>query len=116
MTTNIGQKITKRLAAFATALEENKTVTERFTCHRITLDLQPKPYDPKLAKKTRDSLGLSQALFAQFLGVSVKTVSAWECGSKNPKNIACRFMDEIRENPEHWRERLSNIAKPTANA
>jgi len=112
MTTTIGEKITKRLAAFATALEKKEQVTERFTCRRMTLDLQPQPYDPALVKKTRQSLGLSQSLFARFLGVSVKTVSAWECGAKNPRDIACRFMDEIRENPGYWKERLSAIAKP----
>ncbi len=116
MTMTVGEKITKRLAAFAAALEDDKTVTERFTCRRITLDLRPQPYDPKLVKDTRALLGLSQSLFAKFLGVSIKSVSAWERGSKSPRDIACRFMDEIRENPSYWKERLSSIAQPAVKS
>ena len=41
-----------------------------------------------------------------FLGVSVKTVQAWEQGLQTPPKMACRFMDEIRHDPEHWIERL----------
>ena len=109
---SIGEKMVERLGAFAEALEKNETITERFTCRQITLDLQPKAYSPELVKVTRSSLGVSQALFAQFLGVSVKTVSAWEGGAKAPKDIACRFMDEIRQDPTYWRARLRDIARP----
>jgi len=108
----IGEKIHKRLAAFAEALEKSETITERFTCRRIELDLQPEPYNPELVKKTRAALGVSQALFAQFLGVSVKAVSAWERGARAPSDMACRFMDEIRHDPAYWQGRLRKIARP----
>jgi len=114
MATTIGEKTTKRLAACASALEKNQAISEHFTCRWIALDLKPQSYDPELVRKTREAFGLSQSLFAQFLGVSVKTVSSWECGAKSPQPIACQFMDEIRKAPAYWRKRLSEIAKPTA--
>ena len=49
---------------------------------------------------------VSQRIFAQFLGVSVDAVQSWEGGVNTPSDMACRFMDEIRFNPEYWRKRL----------
>jgi putative transcriptional regulator len=63
-----------------------------------------------LVKQTRALLGASQAVFANFLGVSVKTVRAWEQGVNTPSAMACRFMDEIRRDPKHWIARLSEAA------
>jgi hypothetical protein len=34
-------------------------------------------------------------------------VQAWESGVNTPSDMACRFMDEIRHNPEYWQKRLS---------
>ena len=116
MARSIGEKITKRLAAFVEALEKDEKISERFTCRKIELDLQPQPYGPELVKQTREVLGVSQALFAHFLGVSVKSVSAWEQGKKTPSDMACRFMDEIRHDPTYWRTRLRKIARPKAFA
>jgi putative transcriptional regulator len=110
MVRSIGKRISERLATFAKALENNETITERFTCRKIQLNLEPESYSPGLVKETRLALGVSQAIFARFLGVSVKSVSAWEQGKKTPSDIACRFMDEIRGDPQYWRKRLRMMA------
>jgi putative transcriptional regulator len=114
--TKVGQTMLKRLGAFVEALEKNQKISDRFTCRKIQLNLIPEPYNPQKIKKTRAILGLSQALFAQFLGVSARTIAAWERGAKTPQDIACRFMDEIRRNPDYWRDRLLKIARPKAKA
>jgi len=95
-----------RLNTFAEALKSGKPISERFTCRKMELDLQPTPYNPSLVKKTRKLLNASQPLFARFLGVSVRTVRSWEQGINTPSDMACRFMDEIRRNPPYWIERL----------
>jgi putative transcriptional regulator len=111
MRASVGREIAGRLRAFKKALQSNRAISERFTCKRVVLDLQPMPYEPVMVKETRKLLGLSQALFAQFLGVSVKTVRAWEQGKGEPSVMACRFMDEIRHDPKYWRKRLLESAR-----
>ena len=106
------ERIIEGLERFADALESGEDITGRFTCRKIVLNLEPTQYTPELVKDARAKLGMSQALFAQFLGVSVSAVQAWERGEKRPKDIACRFMDEIRRNPPYWRERFLESAQP----
>ena len=43
-------------------------------------------------KEIRKSTGLTQVLFAQYMGVSVKTVEAWEAGRNHPEGAACRLL------------------------
>ena len=100
--------IIQRLEEFTEALENQEVLSERFTCRKIELNLKPEPYSPALVKKTREMLSASQAVFALFLGVSVKTVRSWEQGINTPSDMACRFMDEIRCNPEYMRNRLKS--------
>ena len=100
------KKIATRLKGFVAALKSGKKITETFDCRTRILDLQPTEYDPKKVLETRRLLGASQVVFAQLLGVSVKTVRAWEQGVNPPKDMACRFMDEIRMNLDFWKGRL----------
>ena len=108
----IADKMVEGLEEFADALEADTEIAQQFNCHKVVLELQPTRYDPELVKSTRKTLRASQAVFAQFLGVSVQSVSSWEQGSKEPSHIACRFMDEIRNDPEYWRDRLRQHVKP----
>jgi putative transcriptional regulator len=106
MRESVGKKIIEGLKEFTEALENDERIAEKFTCRKVTLDLLPVPYSPKTVKSTRKLLMVSQGVFAQFLGVSVKTVRAWEQGRTVVGDMACRFMDEIQRNPEYWRKRL----------
>jgi putative transcriptional regulator len=113
---SVEARIVEGLEEFAGALESGKDITERFTCRKVVLNLEPTLYSPELVKEARGELGVSQALFAQFLGVSTSAVQGWERGEKVPQDIACRFMDEIRLNPSYWRERfLQLIERKTAS-
>jgi putative transcriptional regulator len=108
---SVGKRIVQGLEEFATALE-NKAgrIADRFTCHVIELDLQPSAYGPEEVRQARKVLGASQMVFARFLGVSVKTVRAWEQGVNTPQDVACRFMDEIKRDPKYWLKRLKESA------
>jgi putative transcriptional regulator len=107
-----GELLVEGAEEFADALERDKaSISKEFTCHTMTLDLEPTCYTPELVKETRQKLGASQVVFARFLGVSVKTVHAWEQGVNIPKDSACRFMDEIRAKPDYFKERLAGMAK-----
>ncbi|MFO0917192.1 MAG: helix-turn-helix domain-containing protein [Planctomycetaceae bacterium] len=103
----IGQLLAEGFEDLATEIRKDKTkVASKFTCHRLALDLSPEPYSADLVKRTRKILGASQAVFAQFLGVSPNTVRAWEQGINTPRDSACRLMDEIRHNPAYFEQRL----------
>jgi putative transcriptional regulator len=102
---SVENEILAALNSFTDALEKGE-VSQRFTCRQIRLNLESSAYSPNLVRQTRRKLGLSQALFARFLGVSVKTVRAWEQGINTPQPMACRFMDEIRQAPGYWLQRL----------
>jgi putative transcriptional regulator len=105
------KEIIKRLREFAEVLESGQPISDKFTCRKVELELKPQPYSPALVKQTRNLLNASQGVFALFLGVSVKTVRAWEQGDNTPSDIACRFMDEIRANPQYMLERLRGIVR-----
>lgn len=50
----------------------------------IEIPVPPSAYTPNEIVKIRKKLGYSQALFAKFLNVSIKTVQAWESGDRIP--------------------------------
>lgn len=107
----VGELIAEGLEEFANVVEADpSSAVQKFTCHKISLDLNPTPYEPRKVKETRQLLGASQAIFAQFLGVSVSAVRGWEQGVNPPRDAAARIMDEIRHNPKYWRRRISELA------
>ena len=109
---SVENRIIDRLKGFTKALEDGDDISVRFTSRKVVLNLEPTEYDPELVKKTRAILGASQAIFAQFMGVSTSTVQAWELGDNTPSDMACRFMDEIRFKPEYWLKRFSESVIP----
>ena len=50
-------------------------------------------------KSIRNSTGLTQKLFAKYMGVSVKTVEAWEAGRNHPDGAACRLLSLTKKDP-----------------
>ena len=107
----LGELLAEGFEEFADALQSDKrAAAEEFTCHKISLELQPTAYDPTLVRETRQLLKASQSVFAKFLGVSVKTVRAWEQGNNVPRDATCRLMDEIRHNPKYFQKRMSELA------
>jgi putative transcriptional regulator len=50
-------------------------------------------------KRIRQQTGLSQAMFAGSLGVSPKTVEAWESGRNKPEGASRRLLEIVRDDP-----------------
>lgn len=109
---SIGKKMVSRLKRLAESLEAGEDIQDRFTCRTIKLNLEPQPYSADLVKEARKKLGASQAIFAQFIGVSPSTVQDWEQGKSPCRGSACRIMDEIRRDPGYWIQRLKELAEP----
>jgi putative transcriptional regulator len=103
-------KISKRRAAgdimhslreLAKAVEDGVPLSERFTVRTVSIP-GPRKYSPAAVRKLRDQLGMSQAVFAELLGVSRIWVQGWERGVRQPSPLARRLMDTIRANPASW--------------
>lgn len=50
-------------------------------------------------KSIRLATGLTQVLFAKYMGVSPKTVEAWESGRNHPEGTACRLLTMTQKDP-----------------
>jgi putative transcriptional regulator len=65
---------------------------------------------PDIAK-TREKTGLSQARFAELLGVSVRTLQDWEQGAASPFRGCADPTHDCREKPASLaRSRMSSLA------
>jgi putative transcriptional regulator len=51
---------------------------------------------PSQIIETRNMAGVSQAVFAHYLNVSVGSVSKWERGEKHPSGPALKLLDLVR--------------------
>lgn len=75
-----------------------KTVRKR----KVTVSPVPEDNANKI-KEIREALNLSQMIFAEAIGVSVKTVEAWESGRNTPQGPASRFL-QLLEQDHHFLE------------
>ena len=64
------------------------------------LSIQPvESFSAEDIKRIRLATGLTQVLFAKFMGVSPKTVEAWESGRNHPEGTACRLLTMTQKDP-----------------
>jgi putative transcriptional regulator len=73
---------------------------EKVEMRRTVLPAPPKPMRQAEIVALRESLNLSQAVFAAWLNVSVKTVQAWEQGVRVPSDAALKLLTIARKHPE----------------
>ena len=68
----------------------------------VVIPKPPHPYSPREIQRIRtDILNCSQPIFASVLGVSVKTIQAWETGERSPSPTALRLL-ELIENGTYY--------------
>ena len=76
-----------------------------------TMSISPVPnFDATEIRSIRNELGMTQVLFAGFMGVSTKTVEAWEAGRNMPDGPARRILSMLKADPA-LPQRLNIIAK-----
>ncbi len=67
---------------------------------KTTLSVMPlDTFTSSEIKEIRNKTGLTQVLFAKYMGVSVKTVEAWEAGKNSPEGAARRMLTLTRTDP-----------------
>lgn len=74
------------------AVEDAKS-SEKKLKRRVVSVIPVKEYSAQEVREIRRSTGFSQKLFASYMGVSDKTVEAWEAGTNPPSGAASRILN-----------------------
>ena len=62
--------------------------------------LPVKEYSGKEIRDIRTKAGMTQSVFASYMGVSIKTVEAWEGGRTHPTGPVFRLLDILSKSEE----------------
>ena len=62
--TDIERDLVEGLEGFIKNLKNDERISDKYTCRRMVLDLDPRPYTAEQVKSTRKLLRVSQTLFA----------------------------------------------------
>jgi putative transcriptional regulator len=81
------------------AVEDAKSSDKKLK-RRVVSIIPVKEYGAEQVKQIRKSTGMSQKVFASYMGVSAKTVEAWEAGINRPSGAASRLLSMLEMN-EH---------------
>lgn len=87
MSNNVYESI---MTGLQEAIEDSKK--EKTLRKNIVSIIPVKEYNAEEIQEIRKSTGLSQRLFAGYIGVSIKTVEAWERGINHPSGAASRIL------------------------
>jgi putative transcriptional regulator len=84
------------------ALEYEKGNFPSVRRRKVTISSLPS-YKAENIRSIRNALNLSQLIFAEAIGVSIKTVEAWESGRNKPRGPALRML-QLLENESNFLE------------
>jgi putative transcriptional regulator len=112
---SVPQQILEGLREMSEFAASGESPEKRYTVRHLTLELNPGDYTPDQVRATREVFGLSQPLFAKFLGVEVSALRHWEQGIRSPSAVVRRFLDEMNATPDHWRRRIESVVRTTQN-
>ena len=85
------------------AIAEAQGKGEKLHRHKVTVE-PVKLYTPAEIREIRTSTGMSQRLFAAYLGVSKKTVEAWESGANSPSGPSSRLLSILERDRDFIRK------------
>jgi putative transcriptional regulator len=97
-----GQRIIASLREGLALLESPGEPGRKITVRIYGLRPGPPEFTPDRVVLLRERLGVSQAVFANLLGVSRAAVRSWEQATRPPSRTACRLMQTIEFDPERW--------------
>ena len=100
------QEMVGELHKLCDAIEGGASVDDVARVRPAPINVKPAAVGPADVRAVRESLGLSQAMFADFLGVGLSTLRRWELGQVVPSAVARRFLGEVRDDPNYWRKKL----------
>jgi putative transcriptional regulator len=89
--------------------------TVPLTARKAHLEMPPY-YPPHLVRDIRQKLSVSQAIFAQMLGVSASTVRAWEQGKREAEGPVGRLLQIAEMHPDVLRDVCGEMIPATPGA
>ena len=95
----MGQTFDILSSALDEAIENAKAKKKFLKEETVTIEIEPLvQYTAEDIKNIRSRTGLTQALFAQWFGVSTRTVEAWESGRNKPSGPSSRLLGLLKSN------------------
>lgn len=92
----------RSLADLEKCVRDGISPQARFPARTAVAVPKPVAYPPAAVVRLRKRIGVSQAGFAELLGVSRILVQSWERGVRSPSAMACRLMGTIEHDPASW--------------
>ena len=87
------------LSGLRDALDYERGHRKDLTVRDVSLK-PPKQLAPKAVAAIRQSMHVSQGVFAQLLNVSASAVQAWERGARTPSDAALKLLHIAKRHPE----------------
>ena len=86
-------------AALDEAILDAKSGNKILNSETVSIEIEPLvEYSADTIKDIRKRTGLTQALFAKWIGVSTRTVEAWEAGRNKPSGPSSRLLSLLQQN------------------
>lgn len=79
------------MAGLTEAVDDARSTNKKLN-RRVVTVVPVKQYGAEQVKAIRKNVKMSQKSFASYLGVSEKTVEAWEAGTNHPSGAASRLL------------------------
>lgn len=108
---SVGESMIRGLEELLAVVKSGRPLHEHFTVRTLSIAEAPK-FSRAAVRLLRQQLGISQALFADLVGVSKKLVEHWESGIRKPSPMACRLLDAIKRDPSFYVKMV--IRRPAA--
>jgi DNA-binding transcriptional regulator YiaG len=96
------QALLRSLSELSACVRDGVNPEDRFPSRTVFAIPSPTTHSPAQIVKLRKQLGMSQAGFAQLMGVSRILVQSWERGVRSPSPLASRLLDTITRDPAGW--------------
>lgn len=102
------EKLLGRVTAANKRLESHaaKELPAKLTVRRVKCDLQPRAINEFELKKIREKFNVSQAVFAAFLQVPIRTYQEWEQGRTSIPGVAGRLLGSMIDDSDYWMKRM----------
>ena len=92
----VGSYTYKEAVADARAMRKEEAGIDTGHFRKTVVKLPPTPDE---VKATRKALHVSQAAFAELVGVSAPSVKAWERGARRPDGVTSRLIRLLKKDP-----------------